>query len=57
MDLNPFQLLGALVAAGVVLAIVQATETLSRPWRYSLRTLLIAVTVVSLLLGVISIFK
>jgi hypothetical protein len=53
MLLNPLQLLGALVAAGIVLVLARA-DAKSVAWQYSLRTLLIAITVASIAFGIVS---
>ena len=51
MPLNPLQLLGAFIAAGVVLAIARIVEPQGERLRFSLRSLLIFVTGVALVLG------
>jgi hypothetical protein len=53
MQPNPLQLLGALVAVGVVLVLMRYEEQGLR-WRYSLLTLLIMITVAAISLGSIS---
>ena len=53
MALDPFQMLAALVAACLVLAIVRLSESLNRPWRFGLRTMLIATTLVAVVLGLV----
>ena len=53
MMLDPLQMLAALVAACLVLAIVRLTESLNRPWRFGLRAMFIATTLVAVVLGLV----
>jgi hypothetical protein len=55
MALNPFQLLGALVAACVVLALAKVVKPIDPQLRYGLRSLIMVMTIAALILGVISV--
>jgi hypothetical protein len=54
MPLDPLLLLGAVVAAGIVLALARS-EAQRFAWRYSLRSLLIVTTIVAITFGFVSV--
>jgi hypothetical protein len=52
MEISPFEFIGAFLSAWVVLAFVRVNERGLLPVRYSVRTLLIVMTLVAVGLGV-----
>jgi hypothetical protein len=54
MQPNPLQLLGAVVAAAIVLVALERSEGNRLTWRYSLRSLLIVTTMVAIAFGLVS---
>jgi hypothetical protein len=51
MEINPFTFIGALLSAYIVLLVVRIKQRGLFPLRYSVRTLLIATTLVAVVLG------
>jgi hypothetical protein len=55
MEIHPFQLIGAFIAACIVLALARVVRPIDPVLRFSLRSLLVVMTIAALVLGVISV--